>query len=89
MQLLDKLFICGLVIVFQDIVKGPEVVHGFDDVIAVDDFVAVAENRMGVEQVYGMLMAELAAFDAVAVVGKAGLRIMINTVFIFGSLFCF
>ena len=88
-QLLDKLFICRLVIVFQDIVKGPEVVHGFDDVIAVDDFVAVAENRMGVEQVYGMLMAELAAFDAVAVVGKAGLRIMINTVFIFGSLFCF
>ena len=43
-------------------------VHGFDDVIAVDDFVAAAENRMGVEQVYGMLMAELAAFDTVAVV---------------------
>lgn len=81
-QLLDKIFIGGLAIVFQDIVKGSEVVHGFDDVIAVDDFIAVAENRMGVKKVYRMLMAEFAAFNAIAVVSKVGLGVVIDSIFI-------
>ncbi len=40
--------------VLQDIVKSAEVVHGFDDIVAIvaiDYFIAVAEDGVGVKKV--------------------------------------
>ena len=89
MQMLDDFLIGGYSIIIQDKVKGAKVIHGFDDIITVNDFIAITEDGMGVEEIYGMFMAEFAAFNAVAVVGKAGLGEMINAFFVFGSMFRF
>jgi hypothetical protein len=39
----------------QDKIKGAEVIHSFDDIIAVNHIIAVAKDCMGVEKIHGML----------------------------------
>lgn len=76
MYFFDEIFIDILVVICQNEIKGTEMVHGFDDVITVNDFISVAENGMGVKKIHCMFMAQFATLDPIAVIVRINQKIL-------------
>ena len=78
-KLLDKRFGQLFTAVLDDEVNTAEVVGRFDDVVHIDGFVFQHADRVGFEDVSGLVGGQAAALDVVGVVGQLHLYLVVTS----------
>lgn len=78
-KLLDERFGQLFTAVLDDEVNTAEVVGCFDDVVHIDGFVFQHADRVGFEDVSGLVGGQAAALDVVGIVGQLHLYLVVDT----------